>query len=48
MIYDPDAEAPLYLEVTPAKVNDITAAQAMPVEPYACVFDLFTTAWWWL
>lgn len=49
LIYDPDAEAPLYLEVTAAKVNDITAAQAMPVEPCATyVFDLgyYHYAWW--
>jgi hypothetical protein len=49
IIYDPDAETPLYLEVTPARVNDITAAQAMPVEPYATyVFDLgyYHYAWW--
>jgi hypothetical protein len=49
MIYDPDAERPLYLEVTPAKVNDITAAKAMPVEPGATyVFDLgyYDYAWW--
>jgi len=49
IIYDPDAEAPLYLEVTPAKVNDITAAQRMPVEPHATyVFDLgyYHYAWW--
>jgi len=49
VIYDPDAERPLYLEVTPAKVNDITAAQAMPIEPGATyVFDLgyYHYAWW--
>lgn len=49
IIYDPDAEAPLYLEVTPAKVNDITAAQRMPIEPHATyVFDLgyYHYAWW--
>jgi hypothetical protein len=49
MIYDPDADRPLYLEVTPAKVNDITAAKAMPVEPGATyVFDLgyYDYAWW--
>lgn len=49
MIYDPDAEAPLYLEVTPARVNDITAAQRMPIEPHATyVFDLgyYHYAWW--
>ena len=49
IIYDPDADRPLYLEVTPAKVNDITAAQAMPIEPGATyVFDLgyYHYAWW--
>jgi hypothetical protein len=49
VIYDPDAGCPLYLEVTPAKVNDITAAQAMPIEPGATyVFDLgyYHYAWW--
>jgi hypothetical protein len=49
LIYDPDAEIPLYLEVTTARVNDITAAQAMPIEPGATyVFDLgyYHYAWW--
>ena len=49
IIYDPDAEAPLYLEVTLAKVNDITPAKAMPIEPGATyVFDLgyYDFAWW--
>jgi hypothetical protein len=49
IIYDPDAERPLYLEVTPAKVNDITAAKAMPIEPGATyVFDLgyYDYGWW--
>jgi hypothetical protein len=49
VIYDPDAERPLYLAVTPAKVNDITAAQAMPIEAGATyVFDLgyYHYAWW--
>lgn len=49
IIYDPDAERPLYLAITAAKVNDITAAQAMPVEPGATyVFDLgyYHYAWW--
>lgn len=41
IIYDPDADPPLYLMVTPANVNDITAAQEMPIEPGATyVFDL--------
>lgn len=49
IIYDPDADRPLYLEVTPARVNDITAAKAMPIEPGATyVFDLgyYDYAWW--
>ena len=32
IVYAPDAETPLYLEVTPAKSNDIVAARAMPIE----------------
>ena len=31
IIYDPDADQPLYLMVTPPKVNDNTAAKAMPI-----------------
>ena len=49
VIYDPDAEAPLYLEVTTARVNDITPAKAMPIEPGATyVFDLgyYDYGWW--
>ena len=49
IIYDPDADRPLYLEVTPGKVNDITAAHAMPIEPGATyVFDLgyYHYGWW--
>lgn len=49
VIYDPDADLPLYLEVTPARVNDITAAKAMPIEPGATyVFDLgyYDYGWW--
>lgn len=49
IIYDPDADAPLYLMVTAANVNDITAAQAMPIEAGATyVFDLgyYDYGWW--
>lgn len=49
IIYDPDADQPLYLMVTAANVNDITAAKAMPTEPGATyVFDLgyYDYAWW--
>src|ERR1700704_3352872 len=41
VIYDPDADGPIYAAVTPANVNDITAAKAMPIDPAATyVFDL--------
>ena len=49
VIYDPDAERPIYAAVTPAKVNDITAAKVMPIEQGATyVFDLgyYDFAWW--
>ena len=49
VIYDPDADRPLYLEVTTARVNDITPAKAMPIEPGATyVFDLgyYDFGWW--
>ncbi len=41
VVYDPQADCPVYFAVTPAKVNDITAAKAMPVEAGATyVYDL--------
>lgn len=41
VVYDPDADQPIYAAVTPARVNDVTAAQTMPIEPGATyVFDL--------
>jgi hypothetical protein len=49
IIHDPDADQPLYLEITPARTNDITAAKAMPIEPGATyVFDLgyYDYGWW--
>jgi hypothetical protein len=49
IIYDPDADQPLYLMVTPANVNDISAAKEMPIEPGATyVFDLgyYDYGWW--
>ncbi len=49
VVYDPDADCPCYSAVTPTRVNDITAAQAMPIEPGATyVFDLgyYDYAWW--
>ena len=49
VIYDPDADRPIYAAVTAANVNDITSAQQMPIEPGATyVFDLgyYDYAWW--
>jgi len=49
VVYDPDGDRPIYAAITPARVNDITAAQPMPIEPGATyVFDLgyYDYAWW--
>jgi IS4 transposase len=49
VIYDPNADRPVYFAVTPANVNDITAAKAMPIEPGATyAFDLgyYDYRWW--
>jgi IS4 transposase len=49
VIYDADADRPIYAAVSTANVNDITAAQQMPLEPGATyVFDLgyYDYAWW--
>ena len=49
VIYDADADRPIYAAVTAANINDITIAQQMPIEPGATyVFDLgyYDYAWW--
>ncbi len=49
VIYDVDADRPIYAAVTAANVNDITMARQMPIEPGATyVFDLgyYDYAWW--
>jgi len=49
VIYDADADRPIYAAVSAAKVNDITMAHEMPIEPGATyVFDLgyYDYAWW--
>jgi transposase len=49
VIYDPDADCPIYAAVTPANVNDITAAKTMPIKAGATyVFDLgyYDYGWW--
>jgi IS4 transposase len=49
LVYDPNADRPVYFAVTPANVNDITAAKAMPIEPgVTYVYDLgyYDYGWW--
>jgi Transposase DDE domain len=49
IVYDPDAVCPIYAAVTPANINDITAAKDMPIEAGATyVFDLgyYDYCWW--
>jgi hypothetical protein len=49
VVYDPDADHPIYAAITAANVNDITAAQAMPITAGATyVFDLgyYDYGWW--
>jgi hypothetical protein len=49
VVYDPDAECPIYAAVTPQRTNDITAAKAMPIQAGATyVFDLgyYDYRWW--
>jgi hypothetical protein len=49
VVYDADADRPIYAAVSAANVNDIAAARQMPIEPGATyVFDLgyYDYAWW--
>jgi Transposase DDE domain/Domain of unknown function (DUF4372) len=49
VIFDPDLGRPVYHAVTPARINDVTAAKEMPIEPGATyVFDLgyYDYGWW--
>jgi len=49
VVYDPRAELPVYFAVTPCRVNDISSAKALPIEPGATyVFDLgyYDYGWW--
>src|SRR4029078_12261506 len=49
VIYDADADRPIYAAISTANVNDIIAARQMPIEPGATyVFDLgyYDYAWW--
>ncbi len=49
VVYDPDADCPVYTAFSAANVNDITAAKAIPIVAGATyVFDLgyYDFAWW--
>lgn len=49
VIYDADADCPIYAAVTASNVNDVTVAEQMPIEPGATyVFDLgyYDYQWW--
>jgi IS4 transposase len=49
IIYDPDADCPLYFATSAANVNDITEAKAMPIQEGATyIFDLgyYDYGWW--
>lgn len=49
IVFDPRTEAPLAASFTDQRVNDITPAKAMPIEPgMTYVFDLayYDFAWW--
>lgn len=50
VVYDPSMQKPVYFDITPARINDITAAKdLLPIEPGATyVFDLgyYDFAWW--
>ena len=49
IVYDPDAEVPVYFTITPQRESDIRTAKTFPVEAAATyVFDLgyYDFAWW--
>jgi transposase len=49
IVYNPDADAPNFADVTPANVNDIAVAKRMPIRAGATyVFDLgyYDYGWW--
>ena len=49
VVFDPTAATPVHFAVTAARLNDITAGKAMPIEPGATyVFDLgyYDFGWW--
>ena len=49
IVYDPNADRPVYFAVTSANVNDITAAKVMPIEigaTYAFDLGYYDYGWW--
>ncbi|HTR16931.1 MAG TPA: IS4 family transposase [Acetobacteraceae bacterium] len=49
VVYDPDADCPIYAAISAANVNDITVAQTMPIVAGATyVYDLgyYDYTWW--
>lgn len=49
VVFDPAAALPVHFVVAPARINDITPAKAMPIEPGTTyVFDLgyYDFSWW--
>jgi len=49
VIYDPDTDRPVHLEITPSTVNDVLVGREQPIEPGATyVFDkaYVDYAWW--
>jgi hypothetical protein len=49
VIYDPQAQTPVYFDISAGNVNDITMAHTMPIEPGATyVFDrgYYDFGWW--
>jgi DDE family transposase/uncharacterized protein DUF4372 len=49
IVYNPDSARPSFAELTPANVNDITVAKAMPIRAGATyIFDLgyYDYGWW--
>ena len=49
VIYDPDADCPVYASLSGPKINDIVVAKEMPIDPRATyVFDLgyYDYGWW--
>jgi IS4 transposase len=49
VVYDPDADRPVHLEITAANVNDVVSGRRQPIEPGATyVFDkAYVDYTWW-